>query len=390
MTDSPLNGVKVIMIHQSLEMGGAERQGLLLAQWLKENHGVNVEIWGLGHLGSVAAWCEKRNIPWRKVSWAWSGTRLSNMIGMLRLLIALKRSQPDVLLPYTMPPNIGCGILWRLVGAKTCVWNQRDEGRQRLAPFLERYAVKNTPWFISNSRHATDFLTKELGVNRERIDVIPNGIELAPMQLDRDDWRFHHGIPKDSFVACMVANLQQFKDHPTLLKAWQIVLKSCANDSQAPVLVLAGHDYGRGAELQALAKNLGLENHVHFLGHIDDITGMLNASDIGVFSSLMEGLPNGVLECMAAGLPVVATNIPGIREALGSDEHHLLTVPGNALTMAKAVLRLMHDQNLRQSVSEKNANRICAEFSKEQMCRRTYQVITNAICASNSHSLKDE
>jgi glycosyltransferase involved in cell wall biosynthesis len=378
------------MIHQSLEMGGAERQGLLLAQWLKETHGADIEVWGLRHVGAAAKWCDKQDIPWRHVSWTWSASKLSNVIGMFRLLIALKRARADVLLPYTMPPNIGCGIFWRLSGARTCVWNQRDDGRQRLAPYLERYAVKNTPWFISNSRHAADFLTKELGVSRERIDVIPNGIELAPMQLVRDDWRLHHGVPKDSFVACMVANLHHYKDHPTLLKAWQLVIRACAQGDSPPILLLAGHDYGHGAELRAMADQLDVTNQVRFLGHVDDVTGMLNASDIGVFSSLREGLPNGVLECMAAGLPVVATNIPGIREAVGHNDHQLLVEPRDSAAMAEAILRLMHDYGLRNSLGEKNLNRISTEFSREQMCRRTCQVITKAMgLEDNLYSLSE-
>jgi len=375
--NSPLHGIKIIMLHQSLEMGGAERQGLLLARWLKENHGSDIEVWGLEHPGPVASCCDHHGIPWRLVPWDWRGNGKGILTGLLRLLLALRRAKPDVLLPYTMPPNIACGLFWRWVGAKTCIWNQRDEGRQRFVPCLERFAVRNTPWFISNSFHASCFLMEDLAVRHERVEVIHNGIEMAPPALDRTVWRKRLGISQENLVACMVANLHTFKDHPTLLRAWRLVKdgsgKSC------PILLLAGHDYGIGAELLAMAAQLELTGQVRFLGHVQDIPGLLKASDIGVFSSLKEGVPNGVLECMATGLPVVATDIPGIREALGAENKCFLAEPENPAAMAGPVLRLLHDQDLRQSVGQRNLERVREEFSKERMFDRYYQIICRSL-----------
>ncbi len=365
------------MLQQSLEMGGAERQGLHLAQWLKEHHGVNLEVWGFGNSGSVATWCEDHNIPWKLVPWKWNGSAWTSLKGVLRLFFELKRSSPDILLPYTMPPNIVCGLLWRMTGAKNCIWNQRDEGRQRFSPRIERYAVNNTPWFVSNSAHAAKFLMQELGVDAGRIKVIHNGIELAPPLFSRSIWRNRLGISSEPVVACMVANLHAFKDHPTLLRAWRSVVDTSC--SPQPILLLAGHDYGRREELENLATHLNLTDHIRFLGHVEDISGLLAASDIGVFSSLKEGVPNGVLECMAAGLPIVATDIPGTREALGHCNASFLVEPENPDAMSKMIIQLMNDQFLRQTIGEMNLGRVESEFSKESMCECYYRIIVRAI-----------
>jgi glycosyltransferase involved in cell wall biosynthesis len=363
-------------------MGGAERQGLHLARWLQMNHGADIEVWGLNHPGSATLWCDRHNIPWRLVPWKWSRGGMSGLIGMLRLLLELRRAKPAVLLPYTMPPNIVCGLFWRMAGAKTCIWNQRDEGRHRCFPWLEQFAVRNTPWLVSNSSHGVDFLVEELGARRERVEVIHNGVDLAPAANDKSAWREQFKVPHASLVACMIANLHQFKDHATLLRAWRLVLEE--SDGPLPVLFLAGHDYGSGHELKALADQLGIANQLRFPGHVDDISGLLYASDIGVFSSRKEGVPNGVLECMAAGLPVVATDIPGIREALGVDNHRFLAAPGDPLSMSRALLQLLHDHALRQAVGLKNLKRVRSEFSKEQMCERYSQVIVRSL---NSHHI---
>jgi len=375
--NSPLRGIRMIMLQQSLEMGGAERQGLLLARWLKECHGADIEVWGLEHSGAAAAYCENQGIPWRLVPWDWRGSRREMLTGLLRLLLALRQARPDVLLPYTMPPNIACGLFWRWVGARTCIWNQRDEGRQRFWPWLESRAVRNTPWFVSNSFHASDFLVEKLGVHHPKVEVIHNGIEMAPPVHDRTVWRARLGISAETFVACMVANLHAFKDHSTLLRAWRLVKDS--SGTIHPILLLAGRDDGIGAGLLAMVEQLDLSEQVRFLGHVQDIPGLLKASDIGVFSSLKEGVPNGVLECMAAGLPVVATDIPGIREALGADNEQFLAEEEDPPSLAGPVLRFLHDQDLRQSVGQRNLERVREEFSKERMFARYYEIFCRTL-----------
>lgn len=378
--DPHLSHLKIIMLHQSLEMGGAERQGLHLAKWLRDAQGADIEVWGFGHPGSVSTWCDTNNIPWRLLSWDWNGGKIALLKGLLQLFRELKCSRPDVLLPYTMPPNIACGLFWRMVGAKTCIWNQRDEGRHRFSRWLEKKVVQNTPWFICNSSHASDFLEKDLGVCREKIEVIHNGIELPAAKLDRLAWRSKLEIPSETMVACMVANLHEYKDHPTLLRSWALAAK--ASGCLRPILLLAGHDYGKGVSLKSLSEGLGIADQVRFLGHVDDISGLLNASDIGLFSSTKEGMPNGVLECMAAGLPVVATHIPGTREALGADNIQFLTEPHNPATMAEAIKLLLNDKALRYTLGQRNFERVRKEFSIESMCGRYFQAIVRAVNCS--------
>jgi len=381
--DTPLYRLKVIIVQQSLEMGGAERQGLMLARWLQENHGADVEVWGLKYPGTAARWCDEHDINWRHVPWEWSGGWCSKFMGLFRFLVEMRRSKPVVLLPFTMPPNVVCGVLWRLAGSKTCIWNQRDEGRQRFVSWLERHAVMNTPWFVTNSTHASEFLTGGLGVAGTRINIIPNGIDLSPPKFSRDEWRCRLGIAPESMVACMVANLHAFKDHTTLLNAWARVKEVFI--SSPPILLLAGHDYGVGDQLKSLAGQLGLTGQVHFLGHVDDIAGLLSASDIGVYSSMKEGVPNAVLECMAAGLPVVATDIPGNREALGEGNGRFLVEPQDSVALATGVLDLLKDHELRRTTGVANYERVLREFGKERMLEKYYDCLVKALGQGHRH-----
>ena len=212
--------------------------------------------------------------------------------------------------------------MWKWAGAGLCVWNQRDEGLFLPYATWERWAVQRTPRFIANSHAGARFVIEKLKVEARKVHVVQNGIEQAAPQIDRDGWRKQLEIDDETFVACMVGNLHTNKDHETLLRAWRIVMTTLKRKA---VLVLAGRHDGAYESLVALTRELEIERGVRFAGQVSDIAGLLTAVNIGVFSSRSEGCPNGVLECMAAGLAVAATDIEGVREVIGSSD---LLAPG--------------------------------------------------------------
>jgi len=177
----------------------------------------------------------------------------------------------------------------------------------------------------------------------------------------------------------MVANLTIYKDHLTLLKAWRLVVDRLSSRGRRAVLVLAGRFEETHAALEQLGAELGLRQSLAFLGGVADISGLLRAVDLGVFSSRSEGCPNGILECMAAGLAVVATEIPGIREAVGPDGDRFLAPPGDAGALATQIVRLALKPELRAQVGELSRGRIQAEFSPSQSCRKTSEIISGQL-----------
>jgi glycosyltransferase involved in cell wall biosynthesis len=271
-----------------------------------------------------------------------------------------------------MLPNVVCGLAWRLTGAKTCVWNQRDAGL-RFCPELEQWAVRLARCFVSNSTAGADFLATTFALPRDGIRIIPNGVELAPPEADRFEWRSRLGLSSDQFVACMVANITSAKDHATLIRAWRLVVDQLPE--RRPVLLLAGTLTAAASSHQALAEQMQLRNHIRFLGTVNDIAGLLGGADLGVFSSAREGCPNGVLECMAAGLAVVATDIPGTRDALGSEACDQFVPVGDPIAMAERIVTLGRDVALRHVLGLANQSRIHREFSPERMYQDMLRLI---------------
>jgi glycosyltransferase involved in cell wall biosynthesis len=380
---SLLAGKKIIFVFTVLELGGAERQALLLAKYLVEQCDANVEFWGLeGTPGRLAEICEERGIPWRIVYLPWWENRGARVKGLLRLAQTLREARPYIIAPYLITPNVACGLVWPWTGARLCIWNQRDNGIARLGPRFEQWAVQRTPWFIANSKHGANFLTDTLNAPASRVRVVHNGITLGPPQSDRPTWREQLGIDEDCFATCMIANLTRYKDHATLLKAWRRVVDQLAEKGRTAVLLLAGRLDSSDStqhETKAMAYDLGLGSTVRFLGPTNDISGLLNMCDLGVFSSRSESSPNGVLECMAAGLAIAGTDESGIRDAVGTDGRFFLAPAGEAEPLADRILQLATNLELRTQLGTANRIRIEREFSPQGMSEQTIDVIREAL-----------
>lgn len=369
-----LDLIKFLFVLDSLELGGAERQALLLANHLKQERRADVSLLGLSKGGGcVARQCEAAGIPWREVRCDLQGLVPDRLRSLVQVLLAVRRERPDVILPYTWRPNVACGLLWRLSGARLCVWNQRDEGLGLGNNNWHRAAVRLTPCYVANSAGGKAFLASSYGVPEERVTVIPNGIVSGVPTCDRSGWRKKLGVSENCFVACMVANVHANKDHETLLKAWRLVQGRSPVGSEPPVLCLAGRFHGNEREMRQAAIDLDISEQVRFLGSVDDITGLLSAADLCVHSSRSEGVPNAVLEAMAAGLPVVGTDIPGISEAVPDAGRAFLAPVGDHERLAEQILMLSGDRELRTRLGSANCEEVYRRFdpveSCEAMCR---------------------
>jgi glycosyltransferase involved in cell wall biosynthesis len=293
---------------------------------------------------------------------------------LFKIAWCLRKAKANILLPYTLVPNTICGMLWRFSGARLCIWNQRDEGIEGHWEPFESWAIRLTPLFVANSNSCAEFVTQNLNVDKNKVSVVPNGVALAPPVDSRTVWRQRLGLTASAICVGMIANISDKKDHPTLLKAWSEVVAYLSPAPGQLLLVLAGSHKGNSKGLIDLVTSLNLSEYVTFLGPVMDVSGLLEAIDIGVYSSVSEGLPNGVLECMAMGKAIVATRIPGISAALG-DDYTLLSQPGVPAEMAAYLINLINNSEMRQRIGQQNLERAIACFDSESMCKKMIKII---------------
>jgi glycosyltransferase involved in cell wall biosynthesis len=363
--------------------GGAERHALPLACHLRER-GAVVDVCSLtDREGEAPLRFAERGIPWRPLPFEWPHARPAKARALAGFAWRLRRLGPDVLMPFCSRPNILCGLAWRAAGASLCVWHQRDVNPvTRFSPSLLGRAARATPLLMSNSRHGIDHLVSVTGAPRERIHYTPNGLEPPLAAAGKAEWRNRLRAREGDFVVAMVAHLRLGKDYETLLRAWCLVRDALAARGRRGVLAVGGTGPVEVAA-KALAFDLGLGSSVRFLGHVEDVGGLLSVCDGGVLSSLREGCPNWVLECMAVGLPVAGTDVPGIREAVGPDGYGFLAPPGDTEALAAVLARLADDPQERRVVGEQNALRVRTQFSLSRMLEAHTGVLERELARRN-------
>jgi glycosyltransferase involved in cell wall biosynthesis len=288
----------------------------------------------------------------------WFGGKARKAQTLAGLAVRLRRLRPDVLMPYTTRPNVLCGLVWRFTGASVCVWNQRDLSvSTKFSPEVVERAAQRSSLLVANSIAGSEYLVSRFGVRPDRVRVVLDTVELPRPVMSRSEWRARRELREDAVVATMLAHFHHGKDHETVLRAWRHVVDRVGDGA---VLLLAGRSAGAKDAAKAVAYDLDLGSSVRFLEDVVDVSGLLAASDIGVLSSQSESAPNALLESMAAGLPVVGTDVPGIREILPSEQTSFLATPRDAAALAAALVQLIDDQDARERLGRRNAEHIAA------------------------------
>lgn len=361
---------KIVFLIGAFARGGCERQAFLLAREFRQTHGINAEVWALAHPGEYSEEFEAAGIPTKVLHFG--QPRYGWVQRCFPVMREIKKAGVEILLPFTTWPNVVAGLTYRLAGVRLCIWGERHAGGERV-PGIERIAVTQYRQFVANSTAGVEFLAGEMRVPRSRIAFVPNGVEEASVN-PQANWRDRLGVEPDQTVVVKVANVTSFKDHSTLLRAWKIVQDEW-KDPLRPVLALAGYHADTYQECQQIVNEAGLNATVRFLGGITDVPALLDVCDMAVFSSRNEGMPNGVLECMAAGKAVVASDLPGIRDALGPNMQDMLVRPGDVEHFAAKLLQLLRDKDRQTEIGAANRDRIRSEFSVQRVTERHLQVI---------------
>ncbi len=222
--------------------------------------------------------------------------------------------------------------------------------------------------FISLTRQITEELAA-VGIARERINQIPNGVDCARFTptapAQRAALRTQLSLPPDRPIVFFSGRLSAEKAVDVLLRAWQRARARCPE----ALLVVAG-DGPLRAEMEALARELGLEESVRFLGWVEQVLPFYQAADVFVLSSWSEGMSIALLEAMACGLAPVVTAIPGNVDVVAHERNGLLVPAGDAEALAAALARPLNDADLRAQLAAAAIHTVRADFSLERMLQR--------------------
>jgi glycosyltransferase involved in cell wall biosynthesis len=301
--------------------------------------------------------------------------------GLVRLIGLLRAGRVDVLHAYLVSSNIFGTIAARLARVPVVVTTRRDTGFSRnwRLRLVEEWLVNplvDKVTAVSPSSAAVARRERCLGDGK--VVTIPNGIDIQkwrPENHDRPAIRKAWGIAADEKAVGVVAGLSPVKGHDDFLRAAKLVLE---RHSSVKFFIIG--DGVLRADLESLARTLGLGNRAVFTGARGDVPELLSMLDVSVLPSHTEGMSNALLESMAMGCPIVATAADGNVDVLGAGAGGALVPPRNAQALAEAILRLLDNPGAARAMGAAARARVADEFGLDRMVER-YEGLYEALLA---------
>lgn len=366
--DTPENSGKIILIVTQMERGGAQTVCVRLANELI-SRGLDVEVWFLYRKSAAF-----ESLPFvRVVLDRPIKSPLDYFKVYKRLSAMLKENKPQTVITFTHYANV-----MGLKAAKAAGVPNRIASQHNPCLTYPRPARHADRWLGQGTTYTANIMVSESVYEsfqaypesyRKKCHVIPNGIELRTNAISRDEARSKWSLPADHFLMCSIGRLADQKNQTMLVD----MLPELENVS----LVIAGEGELKD-ELEAQAKTLGVENRLILLGSIaqDEVPDLLHACDAFTFPSKFEGLSIALLEALASGITIVASDIPSNREVLVSEQRpdagFLLSIEDKQPWL-DTIRNLQADEQLMETYGQRSKDR-SEDFSMQNMADRYLQL----------------
>lgn len=365
-----------------LGRAGAQRHLLLLLQHLDRDR-VDPSLWCLEKTGQLLPDFERLGIPIVDL-----GFKDANIVSLRALLAALplsrrlRRERPHIVHTYLFSANLYGALVGAMARSPALVSSRRDMAWWEISRHLlaTRVANRFVARIVAVSESVRRHTIEREGLAPERVVTIPNGIDLAEFDTARrleSPWR---RPPGSGPVLAMTAGIRPVKGHEYLLAA--LVLLRPRHPGLR-CLLIGGGLRPRREELQERIRSLELEEQVVDLGWQTNVAPLLDEIDLFVLSSTSEGQSNAILEAMAAGRPVVATDVGGNPDTVEGGVTGLLVPARSPERLAEAIDSLLADPARARALGANGRERVGRCFSAGAMARR-YEDLYSGLVESKS------
>jgi len=363
--------IKLMQITHDLAIGGLQQVVVNLCRSIDRKR-FDVSVLCLRALGEFVPEVEALGIKVYLIPQKKHGT---DYFSFLKVAKILRQGKIDVIHTHNTQPFVDGTLGALLSGVKTIVHTDHardfpDKFRYMLAEHLMSYFAYR---IVGVSDHTSANLIRYEKIFPRKVMTIENGIDGSrfEIEIDREKKRRELGISNNGPIIGLGVRLVEQKGITYLLQAMPQVIKSFPGIT----LVIAGDGYLKSA-LQHEAIKLGIRKNVLFLGVRLDIPELVKLFDIYVLPSQWEGMPMALLEAMAAGCPIIATNVGGVSKVITDGQNGILVPFASVERLAEVIIKLLSDDNLRNRFLHAGLNRFNEEFSATKMTRnyeRLYQ-----------------
>ncbi|KIG01923.1 glycosyltransferase family 4 protein [Caballeronia concitans] len=300
-------------------------------------------------------------------------------VGDIRSLMSvqalLRRHAFDVLNTHSGHDSLVAGTAARFVGTPLVVRTRH------LALPISSLATYN--WIphrvIAVSQYVRRYLIS-VGVSADRVETIYDGI-VKPEPIAQSTLRAELGLGSDAVICCMVAIMRDKKGHEDLISAAQPLLARRSNLH----IVMAGNGE-RFDEIKGVVDGLGLGRRIHLIGFRTDIPNVLRGCDLFVLPTHQEALGQSYIEAMAAGLPVIGTDVDGVPELIKHNVNGLLVPPKNPDALRAALVQLIDNPDQRTRFGEAGRRMTKDRFSVDDMADETIDFYLRGLHRQERHA----
>jgi glycosyltransferase involved in cell wall biosynthesis len=357
----------ILFLLDTLDIGGTETHTVQLAKRLNEK-GHRIVIGCLHSGGILAADLKQAGIPVVEFPKTGSLLSLRGIYQIMRLARYIRRYQFSVIHTHDLWANLMGVVAARIAGTRVIISSQRDLGhlwwytplRIRIIRIIHLLAGH----VLANSSAVRDALVRDFRLPATRIRIIRNGIDVERFaKAHADRAKMFPTLENQARLVILIANMHSsVKGHLDLIDA---AFQVCRAIPETRFLLV-----GDGKErpmIEERVKDADLSQHFLFLGRRTDIPELLACAEVSVLPSRAEGLPNVILEAMAAGLPVVATRVGGIPEIIVDEESGLLVPPNKPSALAKAIIRVLRDPAFAAQIGRTAREQIRTHFGFDRV-----------------------
>ena len=249
------------------------------------------------------------------------------------------------------------------------------EARIRFQLFMKLLSFRFIHTIVTVSESNRDFMISEFGQQIEpKLRAIPNGINLTEYLAPANQQERAVQDKDSDLTVVTVAGLNNQKGHEYLVRAIPSIVAEFAQVR----FVFVGEGHLRSS-LENLATSLGIENKVEFAGWRTDVPAILRRSDLFVLPSLFEGLPLSLIEAMASGKAVVATDVDGTHDVVIDGATGFLVPPKDPAALSQRIAELLADSKMRERFGQAGKERVFASFSDSRMTREYSELYESAL-----------
>ncbi len=368
---------RVFFLLDSFMLGGTETQAVELARRLDPAH-YQVTLGCLRMSGPLLERLSGTSVRIVNIDLGAGVDSSSGVFAILKLARLLRKERMQILHAHDLWSNLAGMAAAMLARVPVIITSQRDLSHDAWYGTYRRRFLRlmqsRSSAVVTNAKAIRDGLIDRDGVPAAKILVVYNGVDLERFRTSVDRTQIIRGSEGKKLIVLVGNMISEVKGHSVLISAAMEVVRRHPEVQ----FVLVGDGKMR-AQFESQVAVSGLTQHFAYLGRRIDIPQILASCDIAVLPSLAEGLPNAVLEYLAAGLPVVASALGGNVEVIQDGVNGLLVPPQNPQALSDALLRLLDDPQLAWHLANSGRNHVANNFSFERMVAEVDNLYTKLL-----------